>query len=75
MSDPMDRVQAREEEMRSDALVEHRRRRPTYADSTRECRICDEAIPEDRRKALPGVNTCIECQQDIEQQRGWGIFS
>jgi phage/conjugal plasmid C-4 type zinc finger TraR family protein len=70
----MDRAQAREEEMRGDAINEHRRRHPTYADSARECRVCDEAIPEARRKALPGVNTCIECQADLERQQGWGLF-
>jgi phage/conjugal plasmid C-4 type zinc finger TraR family protein len=27
------------------------------------CAECDEPIPEARRKALPGVKLCIDCQQ------------
>jgi phage/conjugal plasmid C-4 type zinc finger TraR family protein len=32
------------------------------------CEECDEAIPEARRKALPGVRLCVSCQQahDLE---------
>lgn len=59
----MDRAQAREEEMRGDALAEHARRaQPAAAESAIECVLCDEPIPEDRRQALPGAQTCIECQ-------------
>ena len=76
MSDDMDRAQAREEEMRSDALAEHDRRahgRPLLLSATH-CE-CGVAIPEIRRKTLPGVQTCIECQHDIEKRpvREWGM--
>ena len=72
MSDDMDRAQAREEEMRGDALAEFERRyRPTTEASAEDCAMCGEPIPEARRQALPGVQTCIECQRDIERQGLW----
>ncbi len=39
------------------------------------CEECGEAIPEARRKAVPGVRFCIACQQaiDAEQQSSRGI--
>jgi phage/conjugal plasmid C-4 type zinc finger TraR family protein len=59
-----------EEQQREDALQEQRRRMPaqgkTWHDSARECRICEEPIPLDRRKAMPGTQTCIECQRDLD---------
>ena len=32
------------------------------------CAECGEAIPLARRKALPGVRLCIECQESIDDQ-------
>lgn len=34
------------------------------------CEECDEAIPEARRRALPGVRLCVRCQgeRDAEQR-------
>lgn len=59
----MDRAQAREEEMRGDALAEHARRAQAAAgDSALVCALCNEPIAEGRRLAIPGVQTCIECQ-------------
>lgn len=64
----MDRAQAREEEMRGDALAEHARRmQPAASDSAIECVLCDEPIPEGRRLALPGVQLCVECQEFSER--------
>jgi phage/conjugal plasmid C-4 type zinc finger TraR family protein len=40
------------------------------------CADCGEAIPEARRRALPGVRTCVPCQsdRDFEARRlGAGI--
>lgn len=34
--------------------------------SATHCEDCDVAIPERRRKALPGVQTCTPCQQIAE---------
>ena len=31
------------------------------------CEDCDEAIPEGRRKALPGVRLCVACQTEREK--------
>lgn len=71
MTDVSDRATAREEQLRDDALAEQARRDPTrgktYLDSARECHICDEPIPEERRRAVPGVKTCAECQTDLER--------
>jgi phage/conjugal plasmid C-4 type zinc finger TraR family protein len=68
MSDEMDHAQAREEEMRSDALAALRRRwGATPGASAVRCVVCDEPIPAARRQAVPGVRTCIECQRDDEQ--------
>ena len=71
MSDPIDRAQAREQEMRDDALAEQARRGsawwPEDEGETLLCARCDEFIPDGRRTALPGVKTCIECQTDIER--------
>jgi phage/conjugal plasmid C-4 type zinc finger TraR family protein len=67
VSDEIDRAQAREEEMRADALAEHARRCRSEVDSATECAMCGEAIPEGRRLAVPGVQTCVECQADIER--------
>ncbi len=35
-------------------------------ESLRECAECGEPIPEARRRALPGVRTCIDCQQAVD---------
>ena len=36
--------------------------------SARECVECGEPIPEARRRALPGVQLCITCQEVHDQQ-------
>jgi len=35
--------------------------------SALECQECGAPIPEARRTALPGVQTCVHCQSIIEQ--------
>lgn len=70
MPDDIDRAQAREEEMRADALAEHARRadgQPSLP-SAHHCAICGEDIHPARRLAIPGVQTCIECQRDLERE-------
>ncbi|MDX1458087.1 MAG: DksA/TraR family C4-type zinc finger protein [Marinobacter sp.] len=32
------------------------------------CEECDCAIPEQRRKAIPGVQLCVACQSALEKQ-------
>ena len=73
MTDVFDRAQEREEEMRQDALAKQARQaQPAAGDSALVCAMCEEPIPEARRLALPGVQTCIECQRDVERA---GMFS
>ena len=45
----------------SDAVSAARARMPT-GESARYCAICGDDIPEPRRRALPGVRTCVPCQ-------------
>lgn len=45
----------------TDGVESARHRLPT-GPGTLECVECGDDIPEGRRKALPGVTTCIACQ-------------
>ncbi|WP_234082346.1 TraR/DksA C4-type zinc finger protein [Azonexus sp. R2A61] len=69
MPDDMDRAQEREQEMRQDALAEQSRRTQMMqaGDSAEFCVLCETEIPQGRRMAVPGVQTCIECQTDLEK--------
>lgn len=62
----IDAAQEYEERVRAagiDALrIDH------SAISATECRECGESIPEARRMNMPGVQTCIDCQQEIEDR-------
>jgi phage/conjugal plasmid C-4 type zinc finger TraR family protein len=31
------------------------------------CEVCDEPIPAERHKLLPGCTTCIDCENLLEQ--------
>ncbi len=55
-------------QLREDALQAQQRRAglTCAAESAMQCRICDEPIPLARRRAVPGVQTCIDCQTDLE---------
>lgn len=33
------------------------------------CEECEAAIPEARRKAIPGVRLCVRCQSDLEEKQ------
>ena len=71
MIDIYDRATEREEEARADALVAQERRSglsgKTVDDSAHECHLCDDPIPDERRHALPGVQTCVLCQEELER--------
>lgn len=45
----------------ADAVLAARARMPS-GESARWCAVCGDDIPEARRKALPGVRTCVPCQ-------------
>lgn len=64
MADSMDMVQQRvqEELARNLANATHR---PAGA-SEFFCLSCGEEIPEQRRRALPGVSLCVTCKQISE---------
>ncbi len=36
--------------------------------SATHCEECEVAIPEARRKAVPGVRFCVSCQSEIEKK-------
>lgn len=68
MSDWADIAAERERQMRDDALAEQARRAPKRqcTASAENCAVCEEPIPDARRQAVPGVQTCIECQRELE---------
>lgn len=37
-------------------------------ESLTHCEECEVAIPEARRKAMPGVRYCIRCQSELEKR-------
>jgi phage/conjugal plasmid C-4 type zinc finger TraR family protein len=45
----------------ADAVMIARARMPA-GESETHCAECGEQIPEGRRRAVPGVRTCVECQ-------------
>jgi len=58
----------------ADELARMRTRKPTGTSRTH-CLGCEQAIPDARREAAPGVLLCIECQaeRDVVQKRAHGI--
>ena len=60
-------VQQQIEDSVKDALGTARARIPSGASRT-ECEECGDPIPEARRRALPGVRTCIPCQSERDKQ-------
>ncbi len=54
-------VQEQIEDSLKDAVMAARSRLPS-GEAAEHCDECGEAIPEPRRRALPGVRTCIACQ-------------
>ena len=49
-----------------DAINRVRDRLPR-GESLERCEECDKAIPEARRKAVPGVRLCIDCQAEHDK--------
>lgn len=41
-----------------------------HGSSRTHCAECDEEIPLARQRALPGVRTCVECQELLEVCHG-----
>jgi phage/conjugal plasmid C-4 type zinc finger TraR family protein len=50
-----------------EAAVQLARSRLPEGESPPYCEECGVAIPEARRKALPGVRYCVKCQSELEK--------
>ena len=70
MTDLCDRSGEVEQAMRDESLRQHARRAglsgKTLRDSAHRCQACAEPIPDLRRQALHGVQTCLACQRELE---------
>lgn len=45
------------------------RSRLSGGESLTHCEVCEEVIPEARRKAIPGVRLCVSCQSELEKRQ------
>ncbi len=52
-----------------DDAVERARSQLPRGESLRRCEHCDTEIPEARRKAVPGVRLCVDCQAELDEQQ------
>ena len=70
MTDLIERAVALEEAQRENALKAQARRAglegKSADNSAHECRVCTREIPQARREAYPGTQTCVDCQADLE---------
>jgi len=64
--DLFDQAQELEALQRDDAI--ERARWHGVGSSAEECESCGAGIPEARRHALPGVQTCVHCAAWLERQ-------
>ncbi len=48
--------------------IQRARRQLAAGESAEECDECGAPIPEARRKAIPGVRLCIDCQSAHEKE-------
>lgn len=69
MSDFADLASDREQELRDDALASRAResQKRQASASAEFCAVCAEPIPEARRQAVPGVQTCVDCAAELER--------
>ena len=49
--------------------IERARRQLPQGESLAQCEECDAAIPEARRRALPGVRLCVACQEARDREQ------
>lgn len=74
VADDVDRASAWEQQVRDFALRDQAQRAgfagKTSADSATHCRACGDAIPVERRDALPGVQLCVVCKERQERREG-----
>ena len=62
-------VQEQIEASIDDELRRMRARRAPVGESWTHCAECEEPIPEPRRRAVPGVKLCIDCQTERDGRR------
>ena len=55
------------EDSLNDEIARARKNGPA-GESLEFCEECGAPIPEARRKAMPGVRLCIDCQQEADKQ-------
>ena len=51
-----------------ESAVQLARSRLPDGESLTHCEECEAAIPEARRKAMPGVRYCVRCQSELEKR-------
>jgi phage/conjugal plasmid C-4 type zinc finger TraR family protein len=51
-----------------EAGVQLAKSRLPEGESLTHCEECEVAIPEARRKAMPGVRYCVRCQSELEKR-------
>ena len=51
-----------------DAIKLARSRLPSGV-SLQHCEQCDSEIPEARRRAIPGVHLCVNCQSELDERQ------
>ena len=51
----------------ADAVEKARSRLPS-GDSLINCEECGNKIPQARRKAVPGVRLCLDCQEELDRK-------
>jgi phage/conjugal plasmid C-4 type zinc finger TraR family protein len=51
-----------------ESAVELAKSRLPRGESLTHCEECEVAIPEKRRKAVPGVRYCVRCQSELEKK-------
>ena len=51
-----------------ESAVQLARSRLPDGESLTHCEECEAAIPEARRKAIPGVRYCVRCQSELENR-------
>ena len=58
------------------SAVELARNRLSRGESSTHCEECGGAIPDARRKAIPGVRFCVRCQSELEKgQKTFALFN
>ena len=62
-------VQQQIDDSIEDAIKRARAQLPSGL-SLSHCAECNEAIPEPRRIAMPGVRLCVACQEERDQEQG-----